>query len=262
MREGVVLIPSEIAGSDELLARVLSTNEKRAQKSWSSSRAALVWRGSIGDPQSLQDHIVFPHNSNFSHPDPQARKALKDAVHRACQIEMRGKFVAMSMDFPELLDCKYSCGQHRTLERWPKLAKLLDSLDLLVDRMPMSDFLNFRFGVILDGWTFARNTVLTLALDVTPFRAETHLQWWYHEGISPWEHYVPLLADTSVMDVRDKVRWATAEDKAAQRIAHASTAFAKRWFTEHMQMAYVAAALLRYARFFPAAEASVERNRG
>ena len=254
VREGVVLIPSEILGSDRLLESITTVNKQRAQKPWSSSRATLVWRGSIGDPDSIEDHIAFPYaalNSNNS----ESRRVLTEAVRRACQIEMRGKFVAMGMDFPELLDCKFSCGRHRTAEGWPKLAELLESLGLLVDRMPLADFLNFRFGAILDGWTFARNTVLTLALDLTPFRAETHLQWWYHEGLQPWKHYVPLKADVSLTDVRDKLRWATAEPAAAWHIAQASTAFAMRWFPEEMQMAYVAAALIRYAGIFPTAGA-------
>ena len=252
VREGVVLIPSEIEGSDKQLASAALANELRVtSKPWSASRAALVWRGSIGDPQSLEEHINFPRVYNQS--DQQARQALREAVHRACQIEMRGKYVAMSMDFPELFDCKFSCGRHRTSEKWPRLAEILTSLGLLVDRMPLAAFLDFRFGAILDGWTFARNTMLTLALDLTPFRAETHLQWWYYEGIQPWEHYVPLKADVFIADVRDKVRWATAETAVARRIAQASTAFAMNWFPEQMQMAYVAAALIRYARLFPTA---------
>ncbi|CAE7554780.1 Poglut2 [Symbiodinium sp. CCMP2456] len=249
VREGVVLIPSEILGSDKQLASLARTNELRFEKPYTSSKPSLLWRGSIGDPQSLEDHTAFllrSHNLT----DPQAREALKAAVHRACQIEMRGKYVAMSMDFPDILDCKFSCGRHRTLEVWPRLAELLGSLGLLVDRMPLKDFLDFRFGAILDGWSFARNTVLTLALDLTPFRVETYLQWWYHEGLQPWEHYVPLKSDVSVADVRDKVRWATAETAVAERIARSSTAFAMRWFPEPMQMAYVAAALMRYSRTF------------
>merc|ERR1712048_1226273 len=104
--------------------------------------------------------------------------------------------------------------------------------------MPIGELVNYRFAAILDGFSWARNTMRTLALDMVPFRAETGLQWWYYEGLRPWREYVPLENGLTNLDIREKVLWARREDEAARRVAQASTVFAERWFPERMQLAY------------------------
>mmetsp|Transcript_57705 Transcript_57705/g.160827 ORF Transcript_57705/g.160827 Transcript_57705/m.160827 type:complete len:93 (+) Transcript_57705:191-469(+) len=66
--------------------------------------------------------------------------------------------------------------------------------------------------------------------------------------VQPWKEYMPLGAGLDAEEVYIKVLWARERHASAREIARASAAFAERWYSATMQLSYLHAALVRYAR--------------
>jgi len=180
---------------------------------------------------------------------------LEDAVRKMLMPEVRGRLVLSSWFRPDFVDAKFSSG-HGWLDQTPNVRDGLAKLGLLehvgdgrrTNYMASTAFQEYRFGAILDGFSWARNAARMLSLDLTPFLAETGLQFWYYEGLQPWKEYVPLGAGLDAEEVYIKVLWARERHASAREIARASAAFAERWYSATMQLSYLHAALVRYAR--------------
>ena len=64
----------------------------------------------------------------------------------------------------------------------------------------------------------------------TIFKQASFSEEYFYPLLRPWEHYVPLAAN--LQDVPDKLRWASANPREAERIAAAGQAFAREHLHE------------------------------
>merc|ERR1712032_1567541 len=120
---------------------------------------------------------------------------------------------------PTLVDAKYTKG---TSQRADALRR-----DPAAPQVKMEDHCAYRFLLDIRGVTASfrfRHLFLCRSL---VFHVVAEPEWleWFHAGLVPWVHYVPVKKDFS--DLASKVQWALDNDDMAEQIAETGFAFVR-----------------------------------
>lgn len=162
----------------------------------------------------------------------------------------RGRLVAESRKYPELIDATFS--------EYPFKCATED-LGRCVREMGESQFiswdemLHFKYHMAIDGVTCSfPATQWKLLSGCLVFKQESDDIQYYYDELIPWKHYVPVKGDLS--DIKEKILWAKTHDAEAQAIAKNAREFALTHLMPEHIFEYCYKVLVKYAslqRFSP-----------
>jgi hypothetical protein len=148
---------------------------------------------------------------------------------------VRMRTVVSLIDVPNT-DVKFIKWHTPLLESGPLLD--LKKEKVYADHVPIQEFLNYKFILIIDGtcisssiqWTFASGSVPVLI---------THPgnNWWFKKYIEPMVHYVPVAYDLS--DLELKIQWLVENDDKAREIAENAVKFSETFLSSEFQHKYI-----------------------
>jgi len=106
--------------------------------------------------------------------------------------------------------------------RTPEEAEVLQNSGLCRFHMPLSNIVNFKMQIDVDGnsnaWAGLFQKLLTGSA-VLKVASNQGCRQWYYSRLVPWQNYVPVSADMS--DLKDIVKYLVAHDTVAQAIGAA-----------------------------------------
>lgn len=118
-------------------------------------------------------------------------------------LSQRKLLIDLSARFPDLCDATFSCTTSK------------------------NEQLDYKYLIDIDGevnawsgffWKLYSRSVV--------FKVESHYEQWYYKDLSPWVHYIPVMADLS--DILERYEWALDNDEACRCIAENGKDFATR----------------------------------
>ncbi len=91
-------------------------------------------------------------------------------------------------------------------------------LDILKEKIPFREFLNYRYQVDIDGFGCAWMSYFKkLASHCLTLKVESKSRQWYYDRLIPWTHYIPIKDDLS--DLFEIIDWLPTHDTEAHTIA-------------------------------------------
>lgn len=210
-------VRDETSGWNFLIQKI---NENHSKWEWSKKIEKLFWRGTPWDGK----HFGMYDFDNW--------KTIP-----------RGRLVAESKKYPELIDATFS--------EYPKKCVKVD-LDRCVSEMgvirfvPWDEMLHCKYHMIVDGVTCTfPATQWKLLSGCLTFKQESDDIQYYYDELIPWKHYIPVKHDLS--DIKDKILWAKKHDAEAQVIAQNAREFALTHLMPEHIFLYCYKALVKYA---------------
>lgn len=123
----------------------------------------------------------------------------------------------LSKQYPHLIDARITNIEQQYLVSLSEELGVSES-DLTKDRASISTHMQYKYQIVLDGTTaVCPGYAWRLLSDCCVFKVDSILYHWYHTGLIPWVHYIPVKTDLS--DLIEKVLWAMENDSKAQEIA-------------------------------------------
>ena len=104
------------------------------------------------------------------------------------------------------------------------------------ERVPYTEFLNYKICFIVDGAVIASNHMWAFASGGVPVMM-TNANCWFMEYLVPHVHYVPVKYDLS--DLVEKIAWVQEHEDEAKQIAENAYEFATQTFSSDFQQTYL-----------------------
>jgi len=155
----------------------------------------------------------------------------------------RTRLVLLSLDYPELLDCRFT-SLCQGAENNPEMNAMPQ---LLSGSVSPEASLQYKYLVDIDGntcgyqrlyWTLLSNSVV--------FKQMTENYQWYYSALKPFVHYIPVAEDMS--DLVEQILWAKENDNLARWIAGNATEFANTHLRLSDSQQYVYWVLKKYSK--------------
>lgn len=206
-----ILIPDfeALVGNEHFLQAVHSGNERY---SWSQKRNQSVFRGNLtGGSFNHENFLEFP----------------------------RSKAVSLSLQFPHLIDARFSY-----CPGWEIFKSRYE--DYFASRLSVEEQVAYKYQLLIDGnscaysrayWQMFSNCVILK-------QSSNNIQWFYRP-LLPFVHYIPIKEDMS--DLPERIDWALKNDAEAQKISLQAQDFARNNLTYARVMQYLYLLLVEYA---------------
>jgi hypothetical protein len=155
----------------------------------------------------------------------------------------RSRLCLMSLDYPEILDAKFTsfpqCNRG--------VAEILAKEGLTANYAPVLDQLRYKYLIDVDGnsCTYSRFYWILRSSSV-PLKVLSNDIQWYYEGLEPWVHYAPISSDLS--NLLDVYSYLEDQEIEARRIALQSREFALENLNEEAVLLYIHDLLVAYSQ--------------
>ena len=192
--DSVCLIPDP----DYFSSRGYTDVRQRAIPSWSGRSSEIAWRGSPNGQGLIAKTAMSPGDTE-----------LIQRV-RMCLL-LRGQ---------EGIDARLVMSG-RTESLGPDDARLLEQAGITGQAIGISEWLQRRFAIDIDGYTNAWSGLfvrLLMGCCVLKVASPTHHRQWYYHRLEPWQHYIPVAADLS--DLLSKIEWCRAHEAECEQVAN------------------------------------------
>ncbi len=125
---------------------------------------------------------------------------------------------ALSLQYPTLINARFTSFSQGAAE-----VPFLHQFG--AGRNSFEEQFQYKYHILIDGNasadTFSCWKLFSNSLIFKPSSPNTQ---WYHKGLQPWVHYVPV--KENLKDLTQKIQWAQAHDKEAEIMAHNARSFA------------------------------------
>lgn len=220
-------IQDEMGGWNLLIKKI---NEEHPKWDWSKKIKKLLWRGTPWDGK----HFGMYNFDNW-------------------MTLPRGRLVAKSKKYPELIDAAFSeypapCAKQ-------DLSRCVKEMGV-IQYVPWEEVLHYKYNMIIDGVTCSFPTTQWKLLSGSLcFKQKSEDIQYYYDELIPWKHYIPVNRDLS--DLRDQILWTKTHDIEAQEIAKNAREFALTHLMPEHILLYCYKVLCKYAslqKFQPSIE--------
>ncbi len=156
----------------------------------------------------------------------------------------RMKLAELSVEYPSLIDAKFTMIIQKEHVNSKKLAKLLSYFG---SEVPVSEHLQRKYQLLPDGFvsSFSRG-YWEMFSQCAIFKQRSPWSQWFYRALQPYEHYIPYEADGS--DLVEKLEWAMQNDDVVRMIARQANDFAHNNLKRSDVMLYVYLLLSEYAQ--------------
>ncbi len=210
-----VLIPDfeALTSHKKIYDSILKANNKNT---WESKVQKAFWRGATtGGIFTTQQWQSFP----------------------------RSKLVLASLNFPDLLDAKFT----QLCQEAENNTEVTSHLELMGNSVSPESSLRYKYLIDVDGnsCSYSRCYWTLLANSVQLKQVSDNIQW-YYSALKPYEHYIPIKQDMS--NLIAQIEWAINHDAESHLIADNSTSFVKNNLRRRQIYKYLYLVLIKYSQ--------------
>jgi hypothetical protein len=169
-------------------------------ENWNSRQGTVLWRGSASDKGEWK-------TAAMKDDDPQLKPRI-----RMC-LKLRGVAGA---------DAKITAAPYAP----PGAVEELKRCGISGEFIPEKTWFQHKFALAIDGFTYPSALFPRLLLGCCVLKIDSPASYkqWFHEGLVPWKHYIPVQFDLS--DLHERIAWCRSQDSECRAIAAAGQAYA------------------------------------
>lgn len=194
---------------------------------WTERQPKAFWRGSTTGVQFVDGEGAPPSRL------PPGLSIVDDPE----ALYPRLRLCLLSTAHPSLIDAGFTqIVQYPSPNMRDALHRHYAAIGVLRNPVPQIDFIQYRYGIDIDGNTCAWGLIQKLLLGSCLLKVASENRQWFYDRLRPWEHYVPVHSDMS--DLVDKLEWCERNPAIAAGIAEEGRRFALSLGYEDQMKAY------------------------
>jgi len=157
----------------------------------------------------------------------------------------RSRLVALSLEYPQLLDAKFSLLLQAEPKEAFELKQIMTKERMFGKATDIQEHLNYKYLVDVDGnsCTYSRLYWILQSNSLCLKQVSPQMQW-YYPMLQAYEHYIPLAYNCS--DLIEKIDWAQTHPEEVQKIITQANAFSKAHLRHHDALMYLYFVLENY----------------
>jgi hypothetical protein len=117
-----------------------------------------------------------------------------------------------------------------------KITNDIEDKKIIGNRVPFTEFFNYKIFLIIDGNVIASNHMWAFATGCVPIMISDKI-FWFQKYLVPFRDYLPVQPDLS--DLIERIEWVRNHDQEAEQIAKNAVYFSQHIFSPQFQQNYI-----------------------
>lgn len=197
-----------------------------AKHPWETRINRAIWRGEPSDLRIPEEDF-----GNYT----------TQELYNIYKTRHRYRVCELSLQHPDYIDAGFSSNRTYPMLLNPLLAGMFKP------RLPeISDHMQFKYLICLDGWGCSNNFWWGLAWGALCIKPEGGMTDWYYSALKPYKHFLPVKKDLS--NLIEVIQWAQTHDEECRQIAQNGSSLFHSEMTNDHGLLYFYLVLKEYAR--------------
>lgn len=157
-------------------------------------------------------------------------------MNKDLQKYSRLELIKKSIDYPSLLDCKFSSAVQYVLKRHEKFRKYIDLRNIELNKLSKKEMIKYKYILVPDGNVGTHSYYWILSSGSVPIKQKSEFKQYFesekfccHEIIKENVHYIQVNEDFS--DLVEKIEYLNNNPDIAEKIANNAKEYAMKYFT-------------------------------